>query len=98
MASARIAVFSLAAINIAGALGLAWFVVEMLRYDGVMVFELSLCAGLIAAIALVTVGGLKLQRAGKTAAAIALLAVAAVPTTAAIAFLVYLNANPIDWR
>ena len=70
----------------------------MLFYDGVMVVELAICAALISVLALTTGGALALRRRGKTGSAVALLAVTALPTLAAFGFLIYLDANPIDWR
>jgi hypothetical protein len=89
---------TLASINIAGVLGLAWFAARMLFYDGVMVVELAICAGLMAILAAITAGGFALKRRGMTRAAIVLLAVAAVPTIATFGFLLYLDSHPIDWR
>ncbi|MDP1840218.1 MAG: hypothetical protein Q8N31_00920 [Reyranella sp.] len=94
----RFVVAALASINIAGVLGLAWFAAVMLFYDGVMVVELAICAVLISVLALITWGGLALRRRGHSGAAIALLAVTALPTLAVFGFLLYLDRNPIDWR
>ncbi len=91
-------VAALAAANIAGALGLLWYVVQTLRYDGVMILELLLSAAPVAVQTGITAGGLALDRYGKTVAAFSLLATAAVPTLATFGFLLYLDANPIDWR
>ncbi|CAN7265573.1 hypothetical protein LJR090_001885 [Bosea sp. LjRoot90] len=88
----------LASINIAGALGLGWLAARMLFYDGLMVVELAICAGLIAALAIVTGGAFALKRRGRTKAAIAVLTVAALPTIAVFGFLLYLDSNPIDMR
>lgn len=89
---------TLAAANIAGALGLLWFVAQTLHYDGVMMLELLLSAAAIAVLAGITAGGLTLDRHGKAVAAHGLLAITAVPTFATFGFLFYLDANPIDWR
>lgn len=97
-AISRRLIATLSAINGAGMLGLGWFAAQMVTYDGVMVLEVSISAGLIAIMAALTVGGLVLARRGRSGAAIALLAVAALPTLAAFGFLIYLEANPIDWR
>ena len=96
--AAEIVVAALASINIAGALGLGWFVVEMLIHDGVMVLEILSCVVLMALLAGFTAGGLALKRRGKTTAAIVLLAVGAVPVILTYGFLLYLTVNPIDWR
>ncbi|MCF8533000.1 MAG: hypothetical protein K9G48_08360 [Reyranella sp.] len=93
-----IAVAALASINIAGILGLGWFAVAMLISDGVMVVELAICAVPTVVLALTTGGAFALWRRGKTGAAIALLAVAALPTLAVVGFLLYLHSHPIDWR
>lgn len=94
----RIGAAALASMNIAGVLGLGWFAIKTLRNDGVMVVELSICAGLMAVLAAITAGGFALERRGKSRGAVALLAVAALPTIAVFGFLLYLDANPIDWR
>jgi hypothetical protein len=94
----EIAVAGLASINIAGAIGLVWLVVEMLIHDGVMVLEILSCLVLIAILAGFTAGALALKRRGKTKTAIVLLAVAALPMLFVYGFLVYLDFNPIDWR
>ena len=91
-------VAALASMNVVGIIGLGWFAAEMLIYDGVMVIELLMCAGLMAVLAAITAGGFTLERRGMTRAAIVLLAVAAVPTIVVFGFLLYLHANPIDWR
>lgn len=88
----------LASINVVGALGLVWFAARLLFYDGLMIVELAICAGLIAVLAMVTGGAFALKRRGKTNAAIAVLAVVALPTIAAFGFLLYLDSNPIDMR
>ncbi len=95
---AGITVAALASINGVGIAGLGWFVAQMLINDGVMVIELSMCAGLMAVLAAITAGGFVLERRGMTWAAIVLLAVAAVPTIAVFGFLLYLDSHPIDWR
>jgi len=94
----EIIVAGLASINLAGVLGLGWFAAVMLFYDGVMVVELAICAGLIAALAMLTAGAFALKRRGKTRTAVALLAVAALPTIAVYGFLLYLGSHPIDMR
>lgn len=97
--TAEIVATGMASTNIAGAVGLAWFVAEILVYDGaIMVIEASTCAALIALLAALTTGGLALGRRGKTGTALALLAVGALPTLFVYGFLVYLDNNPIDWR
>ena len=93
-----IVVAALASINVAGMLGLGWFAVVMLIHDGVMVVELAICAVPMAVLALATAGAFALRRRGKTGAAVALLAVAALPTLAVFGFLLYLDSHPIDWR
>ena len=97
-APVEIVAAALASMNIAGVLGLGWFVAEMLLDDGVMVVELSICAGLMAVLAAITAGGFALERRGKSGAAVALFAIAAVPTIAVLGFLLYLDGHPIDWR
>lgn len=89
---------ALASVNLTGALGLAWFATTMLIHDGVMVVELAICAGLIAVLVLATAGAFALRRRDRNRAAIALLALAALPTIAGYAFLLYLDSNPIDMR
>lgn len=95
---AQIAVAVLAAIDAAAIVGLVWFAAKMLGDESVMVVEVSVCAGLAAVLAGLIWGGMALHRRGRTGAAIAVLAVGAVPTLAVIGFLLYLEANPIDWR
>lgn len=94
----RFVVAALASINIAGFLGLAWFAYKVVFHDGVMWVELAICAVPMAVLALTTWGGLALRRRGHSGAAVALLAVTALPTLAALGFLLYLDSNPIDWR
>ncbi len=94
----RFVVAALASINVAGFLGLGWFASKVVFHDGVMWVELAICAVPMAVLALTTIGGLALRRRGHSGAAIALLAVAALPTLAAFGFLLYLDRNPIDWR
>lgn len=90
---------AMAAINVAGTLGLAWFVVENLLHEGVvMVVELSACASLMALLTVFTGGGLALTRRSNTKTGMALLAAGALPAIFVYGFLVYLDANPIDWR
>jgi hypothetical protein len=94
----RILVTTATTINIAGVLGLGWFVAGMLVYDSVLVLEILGCLVLMALLAAITAGGLALNRRGKTKTAIALLSVGVVPTAVVYGFLVYLEINPIDWR
>lgn len=94
----RFVVAALASINVAGFLGLAWFAYKVVFHDGLMWVELAICAVPMAVLALATWGGLALRRRGHAGVAIALLAVAALPTLAAFGFLLYLDRNPIDWR
>jgi hypothetical protein len=86
------------AVNIAGVLGLGWFVVEMLIHDGVMVLEMLICVVGMSLLAGTTVGALLLKRRGREKTAIVLSGVTALPAIFVYGFLVYLNANPIDWR
>lgn len=88
----------LASINIAGVVGLVWFAAGMLANDGVLVVELSICAGLMVALVSLTACGVLLGRRGLNGGALTLLTVAAVPTLFAYGFLLYLDLNPIDWR
>lgn len=98
-ATTKVVTSATAAINVAGTLGLAWFVVENLLHEGVvMVVELSACASLMALLTVFTGGGLALTRRGNTKTGIALLAAGALPTIFVYGFLVYLELNPIDWR
>ena len=94
----EIGIAGLLSVNIAGMLGLVWFVASILVYDGVMIVELGICAVLIAVLALTTGGALALKHRRKTTAAAALLSVAALPTIAVYAFLLYLGIHPIDMR
>jgi len=94
----EIVVAGLASINIAGVLGLLWFAALMLYYDGIMAAEHVICAVLIAFLAIITGGAAALKRRNKTRSAVALLAVAALPTIAAYGFLLYLASNSIDMR
>jgi hypothetical protein len=90
---------AMAATNVAGMLGLAWFVVDNLLHEGVvMVVELSACASLMALLTVFTGGGLALTRRANTKTGMALLAAGALPTIFVYGFLVYLDFNPIDWR
>ena len=93
-----IIVAGLVAVNIAGVLGLGWFVVEMLIHDGVMVLEMLICVVGMSLLAGTTVGALLLKRRGREKTAIVLSGVTALPAIFVYGFLVYLNANPIDWR
>ena len=88
----------LAAVNIAGVLGLAWFVVEMLIHDGVMVLEILSCVVAMSLLAGTTAGALALKRRGRKKTAIILSGVTALPAIFVYGFLVYLELNPIDWR
>jgi TRAP-type C4-dicarboxylate transport system permease small subunit len=93
-----IIVAGLVAVNIAGVLGLGWFVVEMLIHDGVMVLEILSCVVAMSLLAGTTAGALALKRRGRNKTAIILSGVTALPAIFVYGFLVYLNANPIDWR
>lgn len=93
-----IIVAGLVAVNIAGVLGLGWFVVEMLIHDGVMVLEILSSVVAMSLLAGTTVGALALKRRGRNKTAIILSGVTALPAIFVYGFLVYLNANPIDWR
>jgi hypothetical protein len=62
------------------------------------VLEISVCAALLIALALITGGGFVLARRRKLQAATILLAVAALPTLVVYGCLVYLDTHPIDWR
>lgn len=95
---ARIAFAGLAAINVAAAIWLAWLITTLRTYDGFMVFETSLCVGLIAALAGVIWGAVALKRRNRMWAALALLCVGAVPAAGFGSFLLYLESNPIDWK
>ncbi len=96
--STEIVVVALASINIAGMLGLGWFAAVTLFYDGVMAVELAICAILMSVLGLITGGAFAFKRRGKARAAVALLAVAALPTMAVFGFLLYLDSHPIDWH
>ena len=93
-----IAVAGLAAINGAGAVGLAWWAATILIYDGVLIEELTICAVLIPLLAAITAGGLALDRRGGSKSAVALLTLAALPIVAIYGLLFYLDAHPIAWR
>lgn len=93
-----IVVTALAAVNISGVLGLGWFVVEMLLHDGVMALEILSCVVAMVLLAGTTAGALTLKRRGRKKTAIILSGVTALPTIFVYGFLVYLDANPIDWR
>jgi len=95
---AQVVAALLASINIAGVVGLVWFAAGMLTHDGVMVIELSICAGLIAILVSLTACGVLLARRGMSGGGLTLLAVGSLPTLFVYAFLVYLDFNPIDWR
>lgn len=92
------AVAGLAAVNCAGAVGLAWWAATILYHDGLMAEEHAICGVSIALLAAITVGALALDRRGRVKTALALLAVGALPTAAIYGFLFYLEANPIAWR
>jgi apolipoprotein N-acyltransferase len=91
-------VAGLAAVNIASILGLGWFALEMLIHDGVMVLEILSCVVAMSLLAGSTAGALALQRRGRKKMAIILSGVTALPAVFVYGFLVYLDANPIDWR
>lgn len=94
----RMIAIGLAALNLAGIAWLGWFMASTLIYDGVMVLELTLCVVATATLAGVTWAGWRLHRRGRSGAGITLLALGAMPVAAALGFLLYLEANPIDWR
>lgn len=96
--AAQVVTALLASINIAGVVGLVWFAAGMLTHDGVMVIELSICAGLIAILVSLTACGVLLGRRGMSGGGLTLLAVGGLPTLFVYAFLLYLDFNPIDWR
>ncbi|WP_439613173.1 hypothetical protein [Reyranella sp.] len=96
--AAQVVAALLASINIAGVVGLVWFAAGMLTHDGVMVIELSICAGLIAILVSLTACGVLLGRRGMSGGGLTLLAIGSLPTLFVYAFLVYLDFNPIDWR
>lgn len=96
--AAQVVVALLASINIAGVVGLVWFAAGMLTHDGLMVIELSICAGLIAILVSLTACGVLLGRRGMSGGGLTLLAVGSLPTLFVYGFLVYLDFNPIDWR
>lgn len=87
-----------AAVNIAGILGLGWFVLEMLIHDGVMALEILSCVVAMLLLAGATASALALKHRGAKKTAIILAGVTALPTIFVYGFLVYLDANPIDWR
>lgn len=93
-----IIIAGLVAVNSAGVLGLGWFVVEILIHDGVMVLEVLSCVVAMSLLAGSTVGALLLKRRGRKTTAIILSGVTALPAIFVYGFLVYLEANPIDWR
>ncbi|WP_326523463.1 hypothetical protein [Sphingomonas sp.] len=88
----------LAAIDAAGALVLASFLVEMLRYDGVMIPETPVLVAMLAAALLAVWLALLAYRRGHLGRAITWLALPAVPTLLAGGFWLYLEANPIRWN
>ena len=93
-----IIVAGLVAVNIAGVLGLGWFVVEMLIHDGVMVLEILSCVVAMSLLAGTTAGALALKRRGRKNTAVILSGITALPAIFVYGFLVYLDLNPIDWR
>ena len=93
-----IIVAGLVAVNIAGVLGLGWFVVEMLIHDGVMVLEILSCVVAMSLLAGTTAGALALKRRGRKKTAVILSGITALPAIFVYGFLVYLDLNPIDWR
>ena len=94
----RIATSVLSGINVAGAVGLASVAVELAIYDGVAVFEFSLCIGLIVALISVTFGGLALERRGKFVGAVLVLLVGTAPIIVALLVLLELHVHPIRWN
>lgn len=96
--ASEIALAVLASINVAGMLGLGWIAIGLLIYDGFMAVEHAILGCLMAALILLTSGAFLLGRRGKPAAALAVSAVASLPTVAVYAFLFYLDNHPIDWR
>lgn len=95
---AKLTVAAFSSVNISGAFGLAWLATRMLRHDGAMPIELSITAGLALVLISITACGMALERQGKMTAALILLGIAAGPTLAAMGFLFYLDAHPIDMR
>jgi cytochrome bd-type quinol oxidase subunit 2 len=93
-----IAIAALAAINIAAILGLAWFAATILFYDGLMIIELLICAGLIAVLGTATIAAFTLRRRSRFWLALTVLATTALPTIAVYGFLLYLDHHPIDMR
>ncbi len=93
-----VVVAGLAAVNITGVIGLGWTVAVVLFYDGMMIVELSICAGVMAVLAAITGGAFALRRSGRIGATIGLLGLSALPTIAVYGFLLYLVSHPIDWR
>lgn len=90
--------YALAAVDIAGIIGLIWLMVPVWFFDGFMAIEFSIWAAAFVSLLLVTVGGLVCLRCGLLWAALALLAIGAVPTALAIGGTLYLEFNPIDWK
>ena len=66
------AVAGLAAINCAGAVGLAWWAATILYSDGIMFEEHTICGVSIALLIAITVGALALDRRGMIKTALAL--------------------------
>lgn len=93
-----VAMAALAAINAAGIAALAWLAATVVIHDRDMFEEQAICFGLIAALAIVTWGGYALARRGWVWAGLVLLALAALPVTAAYGFIFYLDAHPIAWH
>ena len=88
----------LVAVNIAGMFGLGWLALAILIQDGVMGVELAICAGLIAAMALITLVALAFKRRRRIRTALAMLAAVALPTVALCGFLLYIDNHPIGMR
>ena len=86
-----IIVAGLVAVNIAGVLGLGWFVVEMLIHDGVMVLEILSCVVAMSLLAGTTAGALALKRRGRKKTAVILSGITALPAIFVYGFLVYLD-------
>lgn len=91
-------VAGLVSVNVAGMFGLGWLAMAILDQDGVMEVELAICAGLIAAMALITLVALAFKRRRRIRTALAMLAAVALPTIALCGFLLYIDNHPIDMR
>ena len=89
---------ALAAIDIAGIVGIIWLMVPVWFYDGFMVIEFSIWATAFALLTAVTIGGLVCLFRGPLWAAMLLLAIGAIPTAFVIGGTLYLQVNPIDWK